>query len=163
MIRRKGYTGVQISLHWVIALLVLFNYIYSEGMGHALDARLEGSLPATQGLNPAIHVWVGLAILALVAGRLLIRLTRGVPAAGGSGIQQRMAEGAHRLLYALLIAIPAFGALAWFGKIDLFGGPHALLANLLMLLAAGHALAAIWHQLVLKDGLLTRMTRPDSD
>lgn len=163
MSKPAGYTATQIGLHWAVALLVVFNYIYSEGMEDALDARLEGITPTGLELNPAIHVWVGTAILALVLFRLVMRLKRGVPLPGGTGLQQSLAEWAHRLLYALLIAVPAFGALTWFGKIDLFGEPHALMANLLMLLAGGHAIIAIGHHILLKDGLLGRMMRPDAD
>lgn len=163
MIRRAGYSSIQIGLHWAVALLVVFNYIYSDGMGAALDARLEGTTPTGLELNPATHVWVGVAILTLVLLRLVVRLTCGVPAPGGTGMQQSLAEWAHRLIYALLIAVPAFGALTWFGQIDLFGEPHAVMANLLMLLAAGHALVAIGHHVLLKDRLLVRMMRPDAD
>ena len=48
-------------------------------------------------------------------------------------------------------------------KLDRLGDPHALLANVLMILAGGHSLVAIWHQLVLKDGLLGRMFRPEGN
>ena len=43
MKQRIGYSGAQIALHWTIAVLILFNYIYSDGMGRALHARLENS------------------------------------------------------------------------------------------------------------------------
>lgn len=161
MTGRSGYSSIQIVLHWAVALLVVFNYIYSDGMGDALDARLKGTTPTGLGLNPAIHVWIGVAILTLVLLRLVVRLTRGVPAPAGTGVQRTLAEWVHRLLYALLIAVPALGALTWFGRIDLFGEFHAVMANLLMLLAGGHALVAIGHHLLLKDGLLGRMMRPD--
>ena len=34
---------------------------------------------------------------------------------------------------------------------------HGLLANALLILAAGHSLLAIWHHVILKDGVLKRM------
>lgn len=163
MNRRAGYNTLQIALHWAVAILVVFNYIYSEGMEDALDARLKGLMPTGLELNPNIHVWVGVIVLVLVLVRLMVRLTRGVPTAAGRGIQQTLAEWMHRLLYLLLLAVPALGFLTWFGRIDLFGEPHALLANLLIILAAAHALAAIGHHVLLKDGLLDRMMRPDND
>ncbi len=39
---------------------------------------------------------------------------------------------------------------------------HAVLANLLMIVAGGHAVMAIYHQYFLHDGLLARMMRPGS-
>lgn len=160
MIQRIGYSGTQIALHWAIAVLILFNYIYSEGMGDALDARLEG-IPATNlEINPQIHVWVGVTVLVLSLIRLALRQTRGVPEAGGTGMMQLAATWGHRLLYALMILVPVMGGLTWFGRIEATGDIHALLANALMIVAGGHALMAIYHQFVVRDGLLNRMTRP---
>ena len=42
------------------------------------------------------------------------------------------------------------------------GDLHAVLANALLVVAGGHALVAIYHQFVIRDGLLARMTRPGS-
>ena len=157
---RSGYSGAQIALHWIIAILIVFNYIYSDGMGRALDARLEG-VPATNlDLNPNIHVWIGVAVLVLCLIRLALRRIRGVPVAGGSGMMQTLAEWGHRLMYALMILVPLMGGLTWFGRIEATGDIHALLANALMIVAGGHALMAIYHQFIVRDGLLTRMTRP---
>ena len=160
MIQRIGYSGTQIALHWAIAVLILFNYIYSEGMGDALDARLEGIPAGNLEINPQIHVWVGVTVLVLSLIRLALRQTRGVPEAGGTGMMQLAATWGHRLLYALMILVPVMGGLTWFGRIEATGDIHALLANALMIVAGGHALMAIYHQFVVRDGLLNRMTRP---
>ncbi|MFV0303541.1 MAG: cytochrome b [Paracoccus sp. (in: a-proteobacteria)] len=159
----NGYSGFQIALHWAIALLVLFNYIYSDGMGDALDAVLEGRTGEAPDLNPAIHVWVGVAVLALVVLRLVARLSRGAPEAGGSGALQVAASWGHRALYLLLFLVPLAGAITWFGKVETTGDIHALLANLLMIAAGGHAAMALWHQFVVRDGLLMRMFRPGAN
>lgn len=162
MRQRAGYSGTQIVFHWAIAALILFNYIYSEGMGKALHFRLEGGTP-TDGfdLNPQIHVVVGILIFALCLIRLVLRGIRGVPAPGGHGLMQRAAHWGHLLLYALMILVPVAGGLAWFGRIDAFGDVHSVLANALMIVAGGHAVMAIYHQYFLRDGLLGRMMRPD--
>lgn len=161
MQHRNGYSGTQIALHWIIAILILFNYIYSDGMGRALRARIEGS-PATElELNPGIHVWVGVAVLVLTLIRLALRETRGVPEAGGTGAMQQAAIWGHRLLYLLMIVVPLLGGLTWFGKVDGTGDPHGVLANLLMIVAGGHAVMAIYHQYFLRDGLMKRMMRAD--
>lgn len=160
MTTKTGYSHPQILLHWAIALLILFNYLYSEGMGRALDARLEGAPAPALDIAPAVHVWVGVAVLVLVLLRALLRLTTGAPDAGGTGLMQRAAGWGHRLLYALMLAVPAFGGIAWFGGVDAVADLHALLANVLMVVAGGHALIALYHQYVLKDRLLLRMMRP---
>ncbi len=108
MKQRSGYSTIQIALHWAIAVLILFNYLYSEGMEDALDARLEGTPLENIGINPSVHVWVGVTVLVLCLIRLGLRLARGVPEAGGTGAMQLAAIWGHRLLYLLMILVPAW-------------------------------------------------------
>lgn len=161
MVVRRGYNVAQIALHWIVAALVVFNYVYSDGMGKALRDRLRGTQSTNLSLEPTIHVWVGVAVLALVVLRLVLRRARGVPAAPGSGLPQRAAVWGHRVLYALLVAVPALGALTWFAGWRQLGDAHEFLASALLWVAGGHALIALFHHYVLKDGLLTRMARPE--
>ncbi len=111
MKHRNGYGGTQILLHWIIAALILFNYIYSDGMGQALDARLKGAAAANPEINPAIHVWVGVAVLVLCALRLIVRTVRGAPEPGGTGMVQMAARWGHRLLYLLMFLVPLAGGI----------------------------------------------------
>lgn len=162
MKQRIGYSGAQIALHWTIAVLILFNYIYSDGMGRALHARLDGT-PATDlgGINPSVHVWVGVAVLVLSLIRLGLRLGRGVPEPGGEGLVQVAAEWGSPA--AVSADDPGSGRWhdhLWFGRVDAAGDIHGVLANALMIVAGGHAAMAIYHQFVMRDGLLDRMTRP---
>lgn len=156
MAAQTGYTRIQIALHWVIALLIAYNYLFSEGLGKLLDQHLEGTDVGT----PA-HVWIGVAVFVLVLVRLVVRLVAGVPEAPGvaGSAQVKAADWGHRLLYLLMIAAPLAGALAWYKGIEALGEPHALLANLLVILAGLHALMALYHQYVLKDRLLLRMMK----
>ena len=160
--KRDSYTGFQILLHWLVALLILFNYLYSEGMGRALDARLEDQVAGPLDINPQIHVWIGVAVLALVILRLIVRRVSGSPPAAGSGQMQAVATWGHRALYLLVLLVPLLGAITWFGKFDGTGELHELIANVLMIAAGVHALIALWHQFFVKDGLLTRMIVPGS-
>lgn len=157
----QGYSGLQIAVHWITAILVVFNYFYSEGMGSALDQSLGETPEHAVGINPQIHVWVGVAVLALVVLRLVLRMKRGAPAAPGPEWLAMAALWGHRLLYALLLLAPVLGGLTWFGGIGSLGDVHALLANGLLIVAGGHAVMALFHQYVLKDHLLLRMMRAD--
>lgn len=158
--KHSGYSGFQILLHWMIGLLVLFNFVYSDDMGDALEAMLEGKAHEALDINPAIHVWVGVAVLVLVVIRLAVRRLRGAPEAAGQGRMQVAAKWGHRALYLLMFLVPLLGGIAWFGGTEATAEPHAVLANLLMLLAGGHAVMALWHHFVLRDGLLMRMFKP---
>lgn len=129
----------------------------------------------------ALHKSLGLTLLAVVVLRLLWRFTRPVPAEvpGLSPTLRRAAGGVHWGLYTMMLAIPLSGwvlnsaegfPLQWFRLFNLPAiAPEseriAELAEsvhengfwLLVLLAAGHAFAALYHHLFLGDGTLHRM------
>ena len=149
------YSTAQILLHWTIAVLIVVNWFLGDGMGWALKQKVEGH-PLT-GIKISLHVWIGVAVLVLVLIRLVLRLTQGAPALLGHGILDRLAEWMHWVLYALMIVGPLLGAISWFQNIPPLAEPHALLMNILLWLAGLHALAALYHQFILKDGLLSRM------
>lgn len=154
----KGYySGAQIALHWAIALLIVANYFISDGMGDAFDASLEGRVVG--GFVPSFHVYAGVVVLVLALIRLGLRLVRGAPEAAGAGLMDKLAGLAHWALYALMVGVPALGAITWFGGIEATADLHVLAMDAMMLLILVHAGAAIFHHYVLKDGLLRRMTR----
>jgi cytochrome b561 len=158
----KGFSLTQIALHWAVALLILFNLIMSDDMS-ALWRQIEqtGPMPTTTGAW--LHIIVGVAVLVLVAWRLLLRFTRGVPdAPAGEGKAMKLAgEAGHFLLYVLMIAMPITGLLTFYGGFPSLGELHGgILKVLLWVLIVGHVLAAFYHQFILKDGLLNRMRKP---
>lgn len=155
----SGYSGLQILLHWGILLLIAVNWLISDGMAIAFDAHTGGTAYAFYPAN--IHIYVGLAILALVILRLIIRVMHGAPAESLSGGSLLATAGrlGHLALYALLIIVPGLGAVAWYLRIDPAGGLHVLTMNIMLILIGVHAAAALFHQYVLKDGLLKRMMR----
>jgi cytochrome b561 len=157
---KRGYGAAQIALHWLVAILVTFNYFYSDGMGRALAAKAKGVAIPPLSIEPLVHVWVGLSVLALVVLRLMLRTLFGVPPMPGTGRLYTAATWGHRLLYLLLVAVPALGLVAWLGGLRAVGSVHQVVANLLVIAAGVHAFMALWHQYVIKDGLLVRMLRP---
>ena len=149
--------GLQIALHWVVAILILVAWLSAEGAEEAMEAVEDGG---AVGFVP--HVAFGLAILALVVVRILVRLSRGAPAAPGEpgSLAVKAADWSHRLIYLLMIAVPLGGASVFFLGLDV-GDVHGLAANVLMLVVLGHALMALYHQYILKDGLLRRMMKAE--
>jgi len=150
-----GYLGIQIALHWLVAILIIVAWFTGEGGEAAMETVEDGG---TAGFVP--HVAIGLAILALVAIRVLVRLGRGAPAAVGEpgSLAVMASDWGHRLIYLLMLAVPLGGVATFFLGLEV-GDVHALAANVLMVAVLGHALMALYHQYVLKDGLLRRMMR----
>ena len=146
---------MQIALHWLIAILIVVAWFTGEGAGEALETVEKGG---AAGFVP--HVALGLAILALVAVRVMVRLGRGASAAPGTpgSLGVMAADWGHRLIYLLMIAVPLGGISAFFLGLDV-GDIHAFAANVLMLVVLGHAVMALYHQYVLEDRLLRRMMR----
>jgi cytochrome b561 len=160
MTEKSGYSFMQIGLHWLIVVLIAVNYFVSDGMGRALRDQINGQ--AVTGITPTIHVYVGVAVLVLVLIRLGFRLASGAPHAPVSGppILNTLSKWAHWALYLLMFLVPIAGALAWYLGIREAGDFHVVTMNAMIILAGLHAAAALFHQYVLKDGLLMRMVRP---
>ena len=149
---KQGYSALQIAVHWLTAILILASFVISDDVESAASAT---GMP--------LHIWLGYAVLALIAVRLIVNLAQGTPGhvPGSSPLLQAAATWGQRLLYLLMIVSPATGVAAWYG-FDAAEELHEGASNLLMIVALGHALAAIWHQYVLRDGALMRMLKPQS-
>ena len=155
----SGYSRLQITLHWTILLMIVLNYFTSDAMGAAWRGLREGK--DFYGTTAALHVWIGVALFALVVLRLILRLTRGAPdvPAGTPPLFRVGAHLAHLAIYVLLFAIPAAGMAAWFGGIGAAAEAHEIMFNLLFIVVLAHIGGALFHQLVLKDHLIARMMK----
>ena len=157
----SGYSRGQIILHWAIVVLLIVNYVTSEAMEEAWRAFLKGGEAVTFGT--AVHVWIGVLVLVLAVARLLLRKTRGAPGLppGGHPIADLVARLTHLGLYACIFLLPIVGMVGWFGAVRDAGMIHGLLFNILMALTVLHVAGALYHQYVLKDGLIRRMMRAE--
>jgi cytochrome b561 len=167
------YSGTAIALHWLLALLIAANLALGLYM-----ADLSFSLTRLKLYN--WHKWAGAVILALSALRLAWRLTHRPPAEPPMpGWQRLAAQGTHGLLYALFFAVPLAGwaysssagfPLVVFGVLPLPDWVpvdrelasvlkllHKVLAFALAALVGLHIAAALKHQFINRDGLLSRM------
>ncbi|MFZ7092508.1 cytochrome b [Primorskyibacter sp. 2E233] len=157
MTTQLKYARIQIVLHWGIFLLFAFNFIVSDGMGQALRTKLEGGTP--EGFVAAIHPPIGIAVLVLALIRVIARFALGAPepVESANPLMDKAASYTHLALYALLLLIPLSGIATWGLGIRAAGEVHEILINLTMVLVGLHAAAALYHQFILKDGLLMRM------
>lgn len=154
-----GYSRPQIALHWIVVLLIAQQYLFKDRIAAAWQAIGTG---ATSGFDPLVmaHVLGGALVLILTLWRLMLRARRGVPAeAPGSAVQRLIGRLTHLGLYALMILMPISGAAAWFGGVQVAAAGHNVLKIVLLLLIVLHVAGALFHQFVLRDGLLNRMRR----
>lgn len=157
----RGYSTSQITLHWLIVALVFFQLVFGDAMSHSLRAIGRGeTVDPSVATQATLHIWVGFAILAAVAIRIVLRLTNGAPPLpDGSAIVALLAKLTHFAFYFLLVAMPVTGILAyWFAPS--LGDLHELGKPVFIVLIVLHVVAALWHQFWLRDGLLMRMLKP---
>lgn len=155
-----GYSRPQIAFHWIAALLILLQYLFGGAIAQAWNSIAKGLAPV---FDPLVmgHVVGGGLILLLTLGRLLARARRGVPRdMGGSAAQRALARLTQGGLYALMILMPVSGAVAWFGGVGAAAAGHNILKVLLLALIALHVAGALYHRIILRDGVMDRMLRP---
>jgi cytochrome b561 len=135
------YSRFQKSLHWIIAVLILWQFV-----SHFFIDTLPKNDPRLLPLQ-ASHGLSGFTILLLTAVRLITRLWRGVPTLPetmNSGLQL-VARGTHGLLYLLIIGQTVTGMMAGPGGNKAMGQVHGGLSVALLALILLHISAAIWH------------------
>ncbi|MGP8474530.1 cytochrome b [Burkholderia sp. Bp9004] len=169
------YAHTAIALHWLIALLIVCGFALGWVM-----TDIPGFTP-TKLKYFSWHKWIGVTVFALAVVRVLWRATHlPPPLPGGTPAWQRaVSHGVHMLLYVLMIVIPVTGYLyssasnipvVYLGIVPLprlidpdpalketFKTLHVSLNYILLSLVAMHVLAALKHQLLDRDGLLSRM------
>jgi cytochrome b561 len=168
------YSGAAKTLHWLIVLLLIAQFIFAWTMPH-----IGRNTPVTTLIS--LHFTFGIIILALAVIRLIVRLAQGEPAPedGLPPWQMTSARVLHWLLYLLLFVVPILGWMnaSWRGMpIVMFGvelpalmakrapgwgwtgDVHGLLAEYGMLTLVGlHVLAGLYHYFVRHDRVLQRM------
>lgn len=160
-------------LHWSCAWLVVAQFGLGEAM-HRVPQGMRGPIVSA-------HLSLGVLLAALFVTRIVWRVTggRAIRFPAGGGLDARAAGAMHGVLYLLLGTVIALGYLArWsggrpvtafgvvirspFGPMSqathhLFGSAHGWLAWAIVILAALHVAAALYHARVLRDGVLRRM------
>jgi cytochrome b561 len=158
-----SYSVPQRILHWGMALLILFNLLFTDGIEQWNRLVRRGETVTPDDLASAnIHAYVGIAILALAAVRVGVRFVQGAPAAPDvePAPLRLLAHITHGLLYALLFAMPLAGIGAYYFGNTTAGFVHAdVLKILLWLLLGAHVAGALVHQFIWKTNVLARMTR----
>jgi cytochrome b561 len=173
---KTNYDNVAITLHWLTALLVVVQF--------AMAVTWDWFPRETREVMESVHVSLGMVLAAVVVTRIVWRLIPGHQRSSiVSGWVEIASKAVHYVLYLLLVTQAALGfgwrwaqghAVEFFG---LFGipGPYGQLARstrhvfhdlhefigwAIVIIAAGHAFAALYHHYGLKDRVLGRMFPP---
>jgi cytochrome b561 len=156
-----GYSGRQIALHWIVFVLVAFQFAIGNQMTHLFRAAHGGNPTHANPIWTPIHISVGILILVLMLARLALRRLDGAPAPPKQHPALEWLAGAvHAGLYVDLIGAPIVGLIAyvWLPKL---AGLHQLMTRpILVALFALHFAGALWHWLVVRDDVMARMIRP---
>ncbi|WEJ59365.1 cytochrome b/b6 domain-containing protein [Devosia sp. FJ2-5-3] len=160
----KGYSTVQIILHWAIAALVVFQLFVNEAMQIAFNERLDGEIGG-QTLGALLHIIVGMTVLVLAAIRVFFRLRRGAPPphSANPAILNWLGAITHFLLYGFIFFMPLTGAIAWFLGIELAAELHEIGRLVLIPAIAFHVVGALVEHFVLRRDSLTRMLKATAD
>ena len=174
----KRYSATAIALHWVLGVVIVAVF----GVGLYM-ANLPFSPLRLKLYN--WHKWTGMTLLDLSVFRLIWRVTHRPPALPGQIAvamptwQHHVHHATHTALYILFFAVPLLGwayssavgfPIVLFGVLPLpdfvaadkamaaFLKPlHLATAFALIGLALLHAAAALKHQFIDRDGLISRM------
>jgi cytochrome b561 len=158
-----GYSLSQILLHWLIAILIIFQLIFGESIEHAFHALMKGKEVNPADLSAAnIHVYVGITIFVLAVLRLIVRAKNGVPPApaGTTGVKKWVAAGTQHLFYLVIFLMPVTGAIAWFGGAATVGFIHTIGKPLIFFLLLLHVAGALVQHFIAKTDVLVRIVRP---
>lgn len=171
----KRYTSVAITLHWLIALAIIFMLW--------LGWNMQGSEARYQ-----LHKSLGITILVLTTARIGWRLLNPPPdlPADLSGLERIISRAVHIGFYALLVIMPLsgwllvsttydfdvttvlYGTLVW-PDLPFVGGltnksghaavetAHEIMARLMLLLLVLHVAGALKHQFAAETGVIHRM------
>jgi cytochrome b561 len=165
----RRYGSVAIAIHWTSAALIIAALIGGLVMVNAAD-------PGLKRMILPIHATLGSLALLLTLVRIgwwIWGDRRPRPVTGMPAAQEWAARAVHALLYLLVLILGASGiaTLVLSGAIPaLVSGTalpdfselaprlaHGLMGRLLLVLLATHIGAALYHQLIRRDRLLSRM------
>ncbi len=180
---RSGYSRIAITLHWLIAIMIIGNFVG----GLLMDAWLGSDDPEKRQAGFTIiqlHKSIGLTVLALSLFRLLVRIFTPQPPlpAHMTAIEKFLAKLTHWLFYGLMIMLPLSGwamvsaspiglPTYWFGLFEwpkipvtpsregaeAAGEAHEIIAWIGVALVVLHVAAALKHHFFDRDDVLARM------
>jgi len=174
------YDKLSKAFHWITAITVVIAFVLGPGdFGRLLHNGID---PGTR--NDIVwHETLGLTVFTLTSLRLVwVAVRPDAPRFQMATWMRLLSQLMHFVLWCLLFALPlsallalgteahpltllggfrindmSFIANSYFSGLADWGDVHKFLGDLIIWLAGIHALAAIYHHIKLKDGILTSM------
>ncbi len=145
------YSPAFVTLHWLSASLIIVLLC----IGHIMPQRL--------------HILIGALVGVMFIIRLFLksRLVNSRPASAKNNVTETLITMAHNIIYGLLFAVVISGIgvainLFFHNSVGmnenmLVQSLHHWLTNVLLGVISIHVIAALFHQFILKDQLISRM------
>ena len=167
------YHPALVVLHWLIGILVVVALVMGTFVLQEIPNTSAEKINALKG-----HMTVGIIILLLMIIRLIVKIATEKPAMSrtGNAFLDKLGVAIHHsfYLFIILMAFAGIGITVQAGLPDIvFGGSgeplpkdffefpprigHAIIAKILMIMIALHVVGALYHQIKLKDRLISRM------
>jgi cytochrome b561 len=169
---RVRYDAFSMTLHWLTTVLVVLLFGLAQSWGFFAKATEEQMIVA--------HMSFGILLTVVLVVRIVWRLTPGHRIQDATtGLFEFASKAVHYVLYVLLAAQAVLGfvlrwsgneAMSFFGlqisppfapfakpAHHLVGQAHNWIGWAIIILAVGHAAAALFHHFVLRDDVLWRM------
>lgn len=166
------YSKRMVIAHWLTLAMLVVAWFLGDQLAESTDES-KATL-----LGYILHMLAGFTVLVLAVSRFVFRRIDGVPAAIGQTLMDKVAKGAHHLLYTLLIVLPLSGVITVLTSDAIKGllagdasllpkengyehvfahEVHEVLVNVLIAVVVLHILGALKHQFIDKNGLMHRM------
>ncbi len=174
-VQRNDFAVSQKIVHWLMASLIMLDLYIAQKFGGVMEDwdRFE---------SRSDHATLGTIVAVLFCIRIFLRWKHGAPPLPTDmpGYQKFLAHAAHWLLYGLIGALIATGILSAMNADSLvtpFGlfsygdgrgveatftyirGFHELTTNLIIALIGLHIVAALFHLIIVRDGVTGRMLK----
>ena len=165
----ERYSPLWVSLHWAIAILLFIEFLLGLSTRYLPEENWQAYV--------RLHMPLGILILFLMLIRILVRVMtpHPEPATSGNEFLDKIGVLTHYLLYILAILMPLSGiALSisiglspiqsnFISGLSWVPIAHRLVAPALGVLILMHIAAALYHQFIMKDELMSRMSYGSSD
>ena len=156
----SNYSAVQKLAHWTIVVLCVAEFPTAGAIRRTHHVNPFGIKPESVDLLlHKVHAWSGWAILLLAIVLLALRVFRGAPELpqGMTRLERGLARLSHVALYSAILILVITGTVAAYVSARYFSPLHIAFTYIGIGLVLVHAAAALWHQFVRRDDLLSRM------